>query len=236
LERISNPLKINSMKNDNTLVEKFIYSCSHDLRSPVSSIQGLVRIADYYPHHEEIGKCLDMIESCTHKMDNLIRRLEEYLVNNNYSVNTTITNANELIQKVESLFRKQLDAYLITLNANINVDGNWMIDEKIVFKILQYLVTNSIGFHDPEKSERMIEISIHADQTGSIIEIIDNGVGIPSDMVAKVFDVFFKASKTSMGAGMGLFLAKSLTEKAGGCISCQSSEGEGTCIRLCFPK
>jgi signal transduction histidine kinase len=224
------------MKNANTLIEKFIYSCSHDLRSPVSSIQGLVRIADYYPHHEEIGKCLDMIESCTHKMDNLIRKLEEYLVNNSCAVNATITNANELVQKLQSLFLKQLDACSITLSANINIEGNWVIDESIVLKILQYVVTNSIGFHDPQKSDRTIEISITSDQTGSIIEVIDNGVGIQADMVAKIFDVFFKAAKSSIGAGMGLFLAKSLVEKAGGTMSCQSREGEGTCIRLCFPK
>jgi signal transduction histidine kinase len=224
------------MKNANTLVEKFIYSCSHDLRSPVSSIQGLVRIADYYPHHEEIGKCLEMIESCTHKMDNLIRKLEEYLVNNNCAVNTVITNANELVQKLDALFRKQLDAYAITLSANINIEGNWVIDESILLRILQYIVTNSISFHDSEKSDRIIEISITADEAGSIIEVADNGVGIPADMVAKVFDIFFKASKNAIGAGMGLFLAKSLVEKAGGFMSCQSREGEGTCIRLCFPR
>jgi signal transduction histidine kinase len=48
--------------NPNNLVDKFIYGCSHDLRSPVTSIQGLLRIADYYPHNGDIHKCLEMIE------------------------------------------------------------------------------------------------------------------------------------------------------------------------------
>ena len=63
------------------LIEKFIDSCSHDLRAPVSSIQGLLRIAEHYPHHKEIHKCLQMIEACTFKMESLILSMEEYRFN-----------------------------------------------------------------------------------------------------------------------------------------------------------
>jgi K+-sensing histidine kinase KdpD len=60
------------------LMEKFLDSCSHDLRAPVSSIQGLLKIAEHYPHHREIHKCLKMIEACTFKMESMIFAMEEY--------------------------------------------------------------------------------------------------------------------------------------------------------------
>jgi signal transduction histidine kinase len=220
----------------NTLVEKFIYSCSHDLRSPVASILGLIRIADYYPHHEEIGKCLDMIEGCTYKLDNLIRKLEEYMVNNNQPLNETVIDPEDLMQKLTVQFTKQLDAYAIRLEGDVNLDVKWITDGDAIFKLLRYLIANSIAFYDPQKVDRKVVLRISTSELGNVIEVTDNGVGIPAHQRTKVFDVFFKASEMSIGAGMGLFLAKSLAEKMGGLISCDSLEGAGTTIRICFPK
>src|SRR6266850_7827872 len=97
------------------LVEKFIYSCSHDLRAPVSSIQGLVRIAEYYPHQKEIHQCLEMIEACTHEMDKRIHKLQEYLTNNLRPLAKEQLNPLDLIQDE---FKNQLDTFGIELIAD----------------------------------------------------------------------------------------------------------------------
>jgi signal transduction histidine kinase len=60
-------------------------------------------------------------------------------------------------------------------------------------------------------------------------------LGIEDDQQEKIFDVFYRGCEKSIGTGMGLFLVNSLVEKSGGAISCQSSPGDGTNIRIYFP-
>ena len=69
-----------------------------------------------------------------------------------------------------------------------------------------------------------------------ILEVSDNGKGIPEDQQVRIFDVFYRATEDSIVPGMGLFLAQSLAEKMGGCITCTSTLHLGTTIRVSFPK
>jgi signal transduction histidine kinase len=221
--------------NSHNLVNKFIYGCSHDLRSPVTSIQGLLRIADYYPHNGDIHNCLEMIADCTTKMDTLLRKLQEFMMDNNHPLKTDQVDGNEVIEKIYDVFKTHLDTYNIQLLHVVNT-GNWIMDDKIILKILKYLVSNSIAYHDPEKSDKKIIIKLEANDKGSTVEVFDNGLGIPEEQQDKIFDIFYRATENSIGSGMGLFLVKSLSEKAGGSITCQSSLGAGTKIRIYFPK
>jgi len=118
------------------LIEKFIYSCSHDLRAPVYSIQGLVRIAEYYPHHDEIHKCLEMIEACTHKMDKMISTLQEYLVNNQRQLEFEQIDPLELIQNTTNEFKNQLGVCKIDLTTDVAPATGWNIDRYSAHKIL----------------------------------------------------------------------------------------------------
>jgi signal transduction histidine kinase len=217
------------------LIDKFIYGCSHDLKSPLTSIQGLVRIADYYPHNGDIHKCLEMIEDCTTKLDTLIRKLQEYMTDSHHPIKAQQVDANELIGKIRSEYKNQLDTYGISLLQEVRNASDWVTDSEVVSKILKYLISNSLAYHDPEKDERKIIIRIELNDKGSTIEVGDNGLGIEEEQQEKIFDVFYRGCENSIGAGMGLFLVKSLVEKAGGSIKCQSSLGEGTNIRIYFP-
>jgi signal transduction histidine kinase len=218
------------------LIEKFIYSCSHDLRAPVSSIQGLVRIAEYYPHHDEIHKCLEMIEACTHEMDKRLSTLRQYMVNDQHTLVFETIDPLELIQKAKSEFRNQLGVCKIDLVADTGPAPLWTIDKYCALRILEHLISNSIAFHDPEKKESKIIVRVESNDRGSVLEVSDNGKGIPEDQQARIFDVFYRATEDSIGPGMGLFLAQSLTEKMGGRITCTSTLHLGTTIRVSFPK
>ena len=222
--------------NSQYLIEKFIYSCSHDLRAPVSSIQGLVRIAEYYPHDVETHKCLEMIEACTHKMDKLLSTLQEYMVNSQRPLMVEQLDPQEIIQGIRSEFKNQLDACKIDLVSDVPSSTVWDIDKYSTLRILKHLVSNSISFHDSQKKERKIIIHLDSNESGYKLKVSDNGKGIPEDQQKRIFDVFFRGSENSIGVGMGLFLAKSLADKMGGSMSCESKSEEGTTITASFPK
>ena len=217
------------------VIERFIYSCSHDLRAPVYSIQGLVRIAEYYPHHEETHKCLEMIEACTHKMDKMISTLQEYMTNNQRQLVFEQIDPLELIQKIRDEFKNQLGVCEIDLTTDVKLSTRLNTDRYSALKILELLVSNSIAYHDPEKKEKKIIVRVESNEGDTVLEVSDNGKGIPEDQFARIFDVFYRGTENSIGLGMGLFLAKSLIEKMGGAISCKSTVSEGTSILVSFP-
>lgn len=220
--------------NSQSLVEKFIYGCSHDLRAPVSSIQGLVRIAGYYPLTGEVNECLEMIEACAYKMDKLITSLQQFLTDNQQLVKLEILDPNDLVQQVTHEFRHQLSACHIELSSEVDCPEPLLLDRYCIISILKHLVANSVSFLDPLQSKRSIAIRIKSNDSVIRIEVQDNGIGIGEEQQERIFDVFFRGTELSIGSGMGLFLTKGLVVKMGGSISLKS-DLQGTTIQLVFP-
>jgi signal transduction histidine kinase len=168
-------------------------------------------------------------------MDSLLRKLQEYMTDSHHPVKAQEVNVSELFSSVREEFKNHLALYNIDLILEVRVNSCWIMDGDIVLKILRYLVSNSVAYHDPKKKDRKILIRIESTVKGSTVEVSDNGLGIEDEQQEKIFDVFYRASEKSIGTGMGLFLVNSLVEKTGGSISCQSSPGDGTNIRIYFP-
>ena len=160
------------------IIEKFIYSCSHDLRAPISTIQGLVRIADYYPNHEETHKCMEMIEACTQKMDKMIRSLEEYMINAQKEIQREEIDGNELIEQVVDEYEEQLTEKGITVLRELHMSAPWVTDRHSAYQIVKHLFANAVIFSDAEKKEKKIMVRIQATRYSSSIEVVDNGLGI----------------------------------------------------------
>lgn len=223
------------LKEAHQLIEKFIYSCSHDLRGPLSSIQGLVRIAEYYPHHGEAKSCLEMIEACTIKMGKLIHALEEYMIIEQRQLNPEKLNGTELIDQVVNAYEDKLSKRSITIVKEIDENKSWFADEYSVRQIVNHLFSNAITFSDNTKSQRNITVRIKSTPENSTIEITDNGLGITDDDKTKIFDIFYRGSMQSEGFGMGLFLVNHLIKKIGAHLSFNSRERIGSCFTVSIP-
>jgi signal transduction histidine kinase len=224
-----------NLKEAHQLIEKFIYSCSHDLRGPLSSIQGLVRIAEYYPHHEETSKCLEMIEACTVKMGKLIHALEEYMIIEQRDLKAEEVDGTELIDQVVTDFEDQLSERSINIIKEVEVNKPLITDSHSVRQIINHLFSNAILFSDYTKSDRQITVRIKASDENSTIEIVDNGLGITEKDKSKIFDIFYRGSMQSEGFGMGLFLVNHLIKKIGAKLSFNSYEKIGTCFKVSIP-
>ena len=69
-----------------------------------------------------------------------------------------------------------------------------------------------------------------------VIMLSDNGIGIPTEIHEKVFDMFFRGTNSSMGSGLGLYIVKNAVKKLQGTIRFSSKEGEGTTFTIKLPK
>ena len=229
------PGKLETNISADQLVEQFIHCCSHDLRSPLTSIKGLVNVAEYYPQSSDVQNCFRMIEDCTEKMDKLIHALEEFMTMHHYAISVENINCDVITDAVIEEFKTEITSQSIVINKKMGTSQPTITDPLIFKHLFKHLFKNAISFQDSRKSDRYVDIEIKSEKHGIHLQIKDNGIGIPSIYHQKIFRPFFKASIQSTGLGMGLFLLNNLLKKINGSISHQSEENIGTTVTVLIP-
>ena len=228
---------INKMKNE------FISIASHQLRSPLTSVKWILELFQ----KDELGKL-------TPEQAEYLRILNEnnermiHLVNNLLNI-SRIETKNIKIEKKPIKIKSLIDeivknAQIEALPKNIKIEvktsshipSTIKTDKNKLEIILQNLIDNAIKY-----SHQNGQISIRFTYPRSTIkiEIKDNGVGIPEKEQNYIFQKFFRAANATRrqitGTGLGLYLAKSITEALGGKISFKSKEGVGSTFWIELP-
>lgn len=217
------------------LVERFIYSCSHELKSPIASMQGLLEIMKYHPLHSETIKCIDMMEVCTQRMNKLMQTLEEYMVNAKQEIYLENVRGETLITNVLDQFHSSLVKQHIQVKTVIQQNSSWITDARRVNLVLSNLVANALTFQDPEKKEKKVLIRLNIAPHRSLLEVADNGIGIPKNIQPKIFDLFYRGHGQSQGSGLGLFLVLNIASKMRSKVKIKSTEKVGTSFKITSP-
>src|SRR5687768_11189573 len=176
-----------SIHQVNNLLERFIYSCSHELKSPIASMQGLLEIIKYHPLHSETSTCLGMMSVCIERMNNLMYSLEEYMNNEKQEIFLESARGEAVINRVLDQFQSSLDKQDIKVKTVIHQSFPWVIDVRRVNLVLSNLISNAVNFQDPQKKEKKIVIRLNVTKTKSLLEVSDNGIGIPTERQDKIF-------------------------------------------------
>ncbi len=112
-----------------------------------------------------------------------------------------------------------------------------MIDESRLEQVLQNLLHNGVR-HTPPGG--IVVVSVHMEPQNVVLQVKDTGEGIAEEELPHIWDRFYRTESTRTqsagGAGLGLALAKDLTEAMGGTVDVESVPGEGTCFTLCLPR
>ena len=101
--------------------------------------------------------------------------------------------------------------------------------------VVSNLLANALRYHDPQKPNPFVNILIQPHDTGIIISIQDNGIGISRDNHEKIFDMFYRASVMSEGTGIGLYIVKETVQKLNGTITLKSEQGIGSDFKVYLP-
>jgi signal transduction histidine kinase len=102
-------------------------------------------------------------------------------------------------------------------------------------EILRNLISNAIKYRKLDEGESEIGIRIHVDHLRAEITFADNGIGIDEINLAKVFEMFYRATEQSDGSGIGLYIVKNAIDKLGGQISVASRLEQGTRFNIILP-
>lgn len=225
----------NSMARDldrlETMRREFVANVSHELRSPLTSIQGfLVGILDGTVPEEEAEKYLGIVLDESRRLAKLITTLLDMsrIESGQTPLKKTSFDINEMIARVLVRQEAQISA------RDIDVDLQFAIDPCAVFadsdrieQVLVNLIDNAIKFTGDNGK---ITVSTRKGKDGIHIAVQDNGPGIPKEDLPFVLERFYTANKahtTGTGSGLGLSIAKSIIEQHGHRIQVESTPGEG---------
>jgi signal transduction histidine kinase len=200
----------------------------------LSSILGLINLANLTKDPEELNQIMKMIEGRVHAQDKFIREIIDYSRNARTEIVTETIVLKPLVEEVIESLKFDTLAYKIEFKINVN-EGVVLVSDKIrLTVILSNLIGNAIKYHDFRKSNPFIEVGYNTDQ--NFLYVSDNGTGIMPEHQDKVFNMFYRGSDRVTGSGLGLFITKEAVSKLGGSIELKSEYGEGSRFIVRLPK
>ncbi|MFN3404759.1 MAG: CheR family methyltransferase [Cytophagaceae bacterium] len=240
LKKVQEDLKVSNenLKKINMDLDNFIYTASHDLKAPIANIEGLVdSLREIMTvDDEEINTILRMINTSTVKFKETIKDLTE-ISKIQKGIDETLEEIN--IKECLDVVRLHISELITTNNAkfeiNINDDATITFAKKNFHSILYNLVSNAIKYSCADRLPH-VQINVYSKGDSVVLEVKDNGLGIPKEKLSKVFTMFKRFHDHVEGTGVGLYIVKRIVDNAGGKIEVESQEGIGSVFRVYFPK
>lgn len=234
--------KNDQLRTKNEEIENFIYTISHDLKSPIVSIQGFTSILK-----EEFGKNLgetgsqyvERVLQNTRKMHHLIQDLLELSRIGQVEEKQDLVDTGKVISEIIGEHRNEIDKkhIQISIQPKMPVVNFPRIRMQQVF---DNLITNAIKYSDDNRTPQ-IAIEFNGTESGSSFHhfiVRDNGIGIEKEYQEKIFQIFQRVhvDRNIEGTGIGLSIVKKIVEKYGGLIWVTSQPGEGSKFEFTIPK
>ncbi|MFO7978016.1 MAG: PAS domain S-box protein, partial [Bacteroidales bacterium] len=220
--------KNKELEKTNSELDSFVYSTSHELRSPLMSVLGLINLLEMETKNPEQEKYIGMIKESINKLDQIIHDIIDYSRNSRFEVRSEKVSFRPMIDKAINNLKYMTGAEKILFQLEVNEDHAFYSDVRRVEIIFNNFISNCIKFHNYDQPEPHINIRVNTLPHKTVITIRDNGSGIPSTHMPRIYDMFFRGNQKSNGGGIGLYIVKEIVEKLQGTIDVASVEGEYT--------
>jgi len=222
--------------------DKFFNIMAHDLKNPFNAILGLTQIIsnDFENHSEaELKQYTGLINQSATQIYNLLENLLEWARAQSGSIekNPSIFVINQIINDSISLFKNSIDQKNIIIIANFIKEYEVHADKNMMMTVLRNLLSNAIKF-TPNSGE--IRIEIQENQEFIEVSIVDNGIGIDSDKIERLFKIDQPVSTPGLenekGTGLGLIICKEFVKQNGGIIAVKPNKNKGVKFTFSIPK
>jgi len=233
---VSNRIDEELIKTNKEL-DNFVYSVSHDLRSPLLSVKGLLSLMKERPLVDEKSvEYLKMAEKSVNHLDDTIREILAYSRNTRLGLSLEKVDLKTMAEQVYEDLR-----YVNGENISfaIAVEGSTEIisDKSRINTVLRNVIGNAIKYSKAAVDNPHINVTIKRNNKNEVlVKVEDNGEGISKEKLEKVFDMFYRGTSTGQGTGLGLYICREILKKLNGTITIQSAIGVGTAIELTIPQ
>ena len=223
------------LEKTNAELDRFLYSTSHDLRSPLSSIKGLVNIARMETTDGKLQRYFSMMIDRVDKLDFFIKDIIDYSKNARTEVCSEPVDFTKLLEEVTENLKYIEGAESIKFQTNVLLGYPVNADKNRLSVILNNLMANAIKYHDPKKDSQWIDVQVTNSNNTVKLKVSDNGTGIDPQHHGRIFDMFYRGTIQSKGSGLGLYIVKETVAKMKGTIAVESSPGVGSSFLITIP-
>jgi len=216
-------------------LERFIYTVSHDLKSPLITITGFIGfLQEDFAAHDAVRftGSVNRISLAAERMKQLLDELLELSRIGRKAAPLERVPFEALVREAIEVVSGRIDA----AGAQVEVAPGLpevTVDRPRLLQVLENLIDNAVKFAAGQGVPPRVEVGVRRDPAGPVFFVRDNGLGIRGEYAAKVFDLFEKLDPRSSGTGVGLAITKRIVEVHGGRIWVES-EGEGRGSTFCF--
>ncbi len=221
----------------NRQLEILNFSISHDLRTPLVTLEGFARILSE-KHSHLLGPkgrhYIEIIKESAKRMDELISDLLAFFSLGQGTINYSTTDMERLVNDIMLDFKTILPDHDFRMEMKAPPPAR--ADVKMLRQVLFNLIDNAIKYSKP-KGSVVIEIGGKAEEGRNVYYVKDNGIGFPGDQARRIFEVFERlhSPESFQGTGIGLALVKQIIEKHGGEVWAEASPGEGATFYFSLP-
>lgn len=216
-------------------MDQLIYRTSHDLRSPISSILGILNLLNM-EKDQPFAEYLGHIQSKTNQLDTTVQSLVNFVKSTREEIKEEVIDIEKLIQTTigQLEFLPNFNKLQITISNNFKGTA-FRSDYSKLAILIRCLVSNALQFQGMNKENRL-EIEVSGNPENVQLAFHDNGQGIAQNILPKVTEMFFRGNMESKGAGMGLYIADKIVKKLNGTLKIDSKEGLWTKITVQLKK
>lgn len=231
----TNRIRNDELKKANAELDSFVYSVSHDLRAPLLSIQGIVDlISSTEGLPEETHAYLQMANTAVQRLDGNIKEILEYSRNARLKVKPEEFDVVGMVREIFDSLRFSVSGDIQLI---VSPDQPFLIsaDRARIKVVLNNIISNSVKYRRKDIEMPFVRVTIDRSKTDYIFKVEDNGEGIPRQSREKVFDMFYRASTSTSGTGLGLYITREIITKLNGAIGLETDEGKGTKVTVRIP-
>lgn len=212
----------------------FIYSASHDLKSPLANISGLIDFLKeaHDPEGISVNEIADLIGVAISKLKETINELSVIVRIENEINEVELINVNKLFEEVKLSIKDKLTEAKGKINIDLQVP-EITFSKKNLRSIIFNLLSNSLKYRSPDRD---LELTIKTEQSDEyiILSVQDNGLGLDPNNINDIFLKFSRKHNHVEGSGIGLYLVDRIITNSGGKIEVESELGKGTIFKVYF--
>ena len=221
------------LKEAYTELDTFFYRSSHDFRRPLTTFMGLAEVAKVTLKDQTALELFEKVNETARNLDKMLLKLQSVSAAGSQELIYSEVLLDQIFQIEMDNFREEIIRRSIRVLVDINLEKPFFSYPVLVKFIIQNLLENSIAFCGMQ--EPYLKFRAYQVTNETVLEVSDNGQGIESIYLNRIFDMYFRANEKSRGNGLGLYIVKKMVDKLNGRIELKSEHGFGTTVWVYLP-
>jgi CheY-like chemotaxis protein len=214
-------------------VGQLVSGVAHELNNPLQSIVGFTELLIETERRQEVRADLDRVRSEAHRAAKIVRNLLAFVRRS--AVERATTDLNEIVRTTVALRSYELSASNVEVNEQYDARlPPILANREEIQQVLLNLILNAehamLGAHG--RGRLLIRTAVT--ESGAIVDVQDDGPGVPLELAGQIFEPFFSTKEVGQGTGLGLSIALGIAEAHGGSLSL-APVASGACFRLSLP-